>query len=130
MSKNAQRGVGVVLYVDGVAMAGQENANLQRDMSPINITNKIDASWKESIGGIKSWSLSCGGTYVKDHDSLKKLEQAFMNNEEIEVKVVMDNCNYHGKALITDFPLNAIFNTQFKYNIRLLGTGELLREDI
>ena len=45
MNKDVQRGVGVVLYVNGVAVAGQENAVLQRNMSPINITNKINGDW-------------------------------------------------------------------------------------
>ena len=110
-NKTIQRGVGVVLYIDGVAVAGQENAILHRAVAPIDITNKIDASWKESVGGLKSWSVSCSGSYVKNADSLIKLEEAFMNNQEIEVKIIMDNYHYTGKALIVDFPLSAIFNS-------------------
>jgi predicted secreted protein len=48
-----------------------------------------------------------------------------MNNQEIEVKVILDDCSYVGSALIIDFPLSAIFNSQFKYSLRLLGSGEL-----
>lgn len=125
MNKNVQRGVGVVLYVNGIAVAGQENAVLQRSMSPINITNKIDGDWKESIAGTKEWSINCGGTYVKNAKGLSQLEEAFMNNQQIEIKVILDDYSYVGSALITDFPLSAVFNSQFKYSIRLLGSGEL-----
>ena len=125
MNKDVQRGVGVVLYVNGVAVAGQENAVLQRNMSPINITNKINSDWEENISGTKQWSVSCGGTYVKNAKGLSQLEEAFMNNQEIEVKVILDDCSYVGSALIVDFPLSAIFNSQFKYSLRLLGSGEL-----
>lgn len=125
MNKGVQRGVGVVLYVNGVAVAGQENAVLQRNMSPINITNKINGDWQENISGTKQWSVNCGGTYVKNAKGLSQLEEAFMNNQEVEVKVILDDCSYVGSALIIDFPLSAIFNSQFKYSLRLLGSGEL-----
>jgi predicted secreted protein len=94
-------------------------------MSPITITNKINGDWQESISGTKQWSVNCGGTYVKNAKGLSQLEEAFMNNQEIEVKVILDDCSYAGSALIIDFPLSAIFNSQFKYSLRLLGSGEL-----
>jgi hypothetical protein len=31
-----------------------------------------------------------------------------------------------GKALITDFPLSAVYNKEFKYSIKILGTGPLM----
>lgn len=126
-----QRGIDVVLYINDIAIAGQQQASLSRSASPIDITNKINNDWSVSIGGIKNWNIQCNGTYVKNTESLKMLEQAFMNNEEITVKIILSGRHYEGKALITSFPLSAIFNTQFKYTLSLLGTGELkLIEDI
>lgn len=126
-----QRGIDVVLYINGIAVAGQQQASLSRSASPINITNKINNDWSVSISGTKNWNIQCNGTYVKNAESLKMLEQAFMDNEEITVKVILGEHNYEGQALITSFPLSAIFNTQFKYTLSLLGTGELkLIEDI
>lgn len=131
MTNSVQRSISVIFIVDDVAVAGQENATLTRLMSPIDITNKISSSWKENIGGLKTWNISCNGTYVKDTESFKKLERAFMNNQEITIKIMLDNHYYMGQALITNFPLSAVYNTQFKYTIALLGTGELkLIEDI
>ena len=122
---NVQRSLDIVLYINDIAVAGQEGATLNRAMSPIDITNKITGSWKESLGGLKSWSVACNGSYVKNANSLMQLEQAFMNNDEIDIKLILNTIHYKGKALITDFPLNAVYNDQFKYNITLLGTGEL-----
>ena len=48
-----------------------------------------------------------------------------MNNQSIKVSISVGNNTLSGNALITDFPLSAIFNKEFKYNIRLLGTGAL-----
>lgn len=125
MRDKVQRSIDVVLIVDGIKVAGQQNATLSRSMVPIDITNQINGEWRQSIAGVKSWDVSCGGSYVKDEDSLGLLEDAFVNNKEIEVKIVIGKKAYAGQALITDFPLNAVFNTQFKYAIKLLGTGEL-----
>jgi predicted secreted protein len=117
MRDKVQRGVGVVLMVNDIPVAGQQNASLTRSMVPIEITNKIDGSWKESISGSKTWKVSCGGMYVKNAESYKALENAFMNNEELTIKIMMDNHSYVGQALITNFPLNAVFNSQFKYTL-------------
>ena len=123
-----QRSIDVVLIADGAPVAGQQGAMLNRSMSPIDITNQITGSWKESLGGLMSWNISCNGMYIKDNAGLRALEQAFLENKEITVKILVGNIHYTGQALITNFPLNAIFNTQFKYTLSLLGTGELRLE--
>ena len=123
-----QRSIDVVLIADGSPVAGQQGAMLNRSMSPIDITNQITGSWKESLGGLMSWNISCNGMYVKDNAGLRALEQAFLENKEITVKILVGNIHYTGQALITNFPLNAVFNTQFKYTLSLLGTGELRLE--
>lgn len=123
-----QRSIDVVLIADGAPVAGQQGATLNRSMSPIDITNQIAGSWKESLGGLMSWNISCNGMYIKDNAGLRALEQAFLENKEITVKILVGNIHYTGQALITNFPLNAVFNTQFKYTLSLLGTGELRLE--
>lgn len=123
-----QRSIDVVLIADGAPVAGQQGATLNRSMSPIDITNQITGSWKESLGGLMSWNISCNGMYIKDNAGLRALEQAFLENKEITVKILVGNIHYTGQALITNFPLNAVFNTQFKYTLSLLGTGELRLE--
>jgi predicted secreted protein len=124
-----QAGIDVVIKVDGVPVAGQQNAVLNRSMAPIDITNKINGRWKESLSGLCSWNLKCAGMYVVNSTSLQKLEDAFMGNEEIEVSCSFAGKNYFGRALITDFPVSSIYNAQFKYNLALLGVGELLEEN-
>ena len=129
MRDTVQRSIDVVLMVNDIPVAGQQNASLTRSMTPIDITNKIDDFWKKSLSGTKTWKVSCSGMYVKDAESYRALENAFMNNEELTVRVMMDNHSYVGQALIISLPLNAVFNTQFKYTLQMLGTGELIIED-
>lgn len=125
MMNKVQSGIDVVLFVNDIPVAGQQNASFHRTMTPINITNKINADWQESIGGIKSWNISCDGMYVKNSKGFMALEEAFMNNTEIKVQIVLNNQKYEGQGLIINFPMSAMYNSQFKYTIKILGTGEL-----
>ena len=120
-----QPGIDVVVMINNKPVAGQTNAKLNRMMSAIEITNKVTGDWKEYIAGLRNWKIPCDGLYVVDDESLNSLEDAFMNNTEIEVKLSLNNKNYFGRALIIDYPLNSNYNAQFKYNLTLLGNGAL-----
>ena len=124
-----QPGIDVVLRINGKPVAGQQNATLNRSMSPIDITNKINGEWKDSLGGTRTWRVKCSGMYVVNAESLQALEDAFMSNEEIDVSIGYNNKNYFGRVLITDYPVSSYFNAECKYEISLLGVGELHDEN-
>ena len=122
---NVESGVNVVLMVDGNAVGGQLNVSMGRSANPIDITNKIKAEWKEQLIGLKTWTITCDGLYVKDEPGLRALENAFMENKEVEVIVKTSDRQYFGKAIILNFPVSANYSTAFKYNIQLVGNGPL-----
>lgn len=122
---NLNKSINVALYLDNIPLGGQQNATITRQAEMIDITNKINDDWTKSLAGKKSWSIQCSGLYVIDDRAFSLLENAFMNNQSIKVSISVGNNTLSGNALITDFPLSAIFNKEFKYNIRLLGTGAL-----
>ena len=70
--------------------------------------------------------IVCAGLYIVNDNSFALLEDAFMNNKPVEVSINVGSQQLKGKALITEFPLSAVFNKEFKYNLRLLGTGALV----
>lgn len=123
---NMGRSVDVVIYLNNYPLGGQQGANLVRQAQVIDITNKINAEWSESLSGTKSWSIVCSGLYIVNDNSFALLEDAFMNNKPVEVSINVGSQQLRGKALITEFPLSAVFNKEFKYNLRLLGTGALV----
>ena len=123
---NMGRSVDVVIYLNNYPLGGQQGANLVRQAQVIDITNKINAQWSESLSGIKSWSIVCTGLYIVNDNSFALLEDDFMNNKPVEVSINVGSQQLRGKALITEFPLSAVFNKEFKYNLRLLGTGALV----
>ena len=125
---DVSRSVDVAIFINDVALGAQTEATLNRSMSPIEITNQIDGEWEEHLAGKKSWNIHCGGMYIVDSEALALLEDAFMNNTPITVKFGSNKFEYSGQALITDFPLGAVFEEEFKYTLKLLGTGPLVRE--
>lgn len=119
------KSIDVIIKINEKVIGGQQGASLVRQSSIINITNKINGEWEESLAGTKSWSINCSGLYLVNADSLDLLENAFLNNEKIEVSFAIGDKKYSGKCLVVDFPVSAMFNAEFKYSAKLLGTGEL-----
>ncbi len=122
---NAGRSIDVIVSLNGYPLGGQEGASLVRQAQVINITNKIHGEWEENLSGVKSWSVNCSGLYIVNDYSFSLLEDAFMNNTPVEVSITVNSQELKGQAIITEFPLNAVFNKEFKYNLRLLGSGAL-----
>ena len=123
--KNLGKSIDVVLSLNSIPLGGQQNASLIRQTAAIDITNKINGEWTENLAGTKYWSVQCNGLYVIDDKGFEKLEEAFMNNTKISVLISIGQKKYEGEALLIDFPLAAVFNKEFKYNLRLMGTGAL-----
>lgn len=125
---NVARSIDTVIRLNGVALGGQQGANLIRQTEAIDITNRIHGEWAESLAGKKSWNIVCSGLYITNDKAFALLEDAFMNNKTVEVLISFGGSKMRGNAIITDFPLNSVFNKEFKYNIKLLGTGALVPE--
>lgn len=120
-----QQGIDVVLYFDGKPLGGQQNVQFNRSAQAIDITNQINGDWAQSLSGVKTWSITCNGIYIVDSPSFTLLEDCFMNNKDITVELRINNKSYIGNAIITDFPMNSGYNNTFKYQVKLLGNGEL-----
>lgn len=125
---NVARSIDTVIRLNGVALGGQQGANLIRQTEAIDITNRINSDWGESLAGKKSWNIVCSGLYITNDRAFGLLEDAFMNNKTVEVLISFGSTKLKGNAIITDFPLSSVFNKEFKYNIKLLGTGALVPE--
>ena len=125
MNKPMNRGIDIILSVDNNKLGGQLDATLNRSMTPINITNKINGEWETSLSGTKTWNIYCEGLVVKNEQAFKELENSFNAGTAVDVELTDGNVSYSGRALITDFPVSAPYNTNFSYTITLLGISEL-----
>lgn len=127
---NVQKGINIGIIINDKVVAGQLNVNLARNAKSIDITNKIDDEWARTLTSTKSWRITCDGMYVKSNEAFEILQEAFLNNTAVKVKVQLDDKEYSGDALIVDFPLSSAYNNTYRYNVRLLGDGELKYNDI
>lgn len=121
----AEKGVDIILSLDGKSLGGQKNATLNRKVDVQSITNMIECNWSKSIATIKSWNISCNGMVIKNSTAFNTLEQAFIDGTPITVSLSKGNKSYTGEALISNFPITASYNDTLTYNIVLTGTGEL-----
>lgn len=119
------RGMDIILSINEEIVGGQTHATLNRRMSPINVTNKINGDWETSLSGTKSWDLNCNGFVIKNEEAFQKLEECFNAGTEVQVELSDGNVSYAGAALITSFPVSAPYNSSFSYSISLLGISEL-----
>lgn len=125
MATNAKRGLDIKISIGENFLAGQRGATLNRSAETIDITNKVSAGWKEIITSVKEWSIDCDGVFVEDDTALKALETAFNANTMVDVKISDGEWGYKGKAIITDFPIDAPYDDAATYSLTLQGTGEL-----
>ena len=122
---NAKRGLDIIISIDGEALGGQRGATLNRSAEVIDISNKVTGGWAEKMASLKEWSIDCDGIFVVDDQALVKIEEAFLNSKVVEVKIADEKWGYHGKAVITDFPIEAAYDDAATYSLTLEGTGAL-----
>lgn len=125
---NITRSIDTIIKIDGITLGGQQGANLIRQAEIIDITNHINGEWAENLAGKKSWNIVCSGLYITNDAAFSLLEDAFMTNKPVEVIIFYGKTKMRGSAIIIDFPLTSVFNKEFKYTVKLLGTGALLAE--
>lgn len=124
----SNRGLQILIYIDGEKVCGQKDAILNQTANFSDISNRIEKKWEKSIVAERSWNIKCNGLVIKNANSFKKMETAFLNGTPIAVVLMDDDKKFTGNALISSFPLTANYNDSFLYNITLTGTGELLFE--
>lgn len=122
----SNRGLQILIYIDGEKVCGQKDAILNQTANFSDVSNRIEKKWEKSIVAERSWNIKCNGLVIKNADSFKKMETAFLNGTPITIVLMDDDKKFTGNALISSFPLTANYNDSFLYNITLTGTGELL----
>lgn len=119
------RGIDAKVYINDVEIGGQQNAQLNRTVNVIDITNQITGEWEKSIAGTRSWALLCTGMNIKGAPAYELLKTAFDNGTEVDIKITDEDIEYSGRAIISSFPIVANYNNSYTYNIAFRGIGEL-----
>ena len=126
------KGLDILVYVPGassekVAIGGQKGCTLSMEADSIDVSNKNDWGWASTIGGAKSWSVSCDGQFITDDAGQKKLMECFVNGTEVDVEMknTGETVYFAGKAAITSIEIDAQFDDVCTLSIELTGVGAL-----
>ena len=119
------------------------SCSLQVDVDPFETTSKDSGSWKQSIPGMKGWSMSTENLYCPDADKLlavqlnrvplklywvPSLNTEALNQVTHTPSLSVDGNTYkyyYGDAWINSFSASANNNESANYSVNFTGTGPL-----
>lgn len=121
------KGLDILVYVGEQAVGGQKGCTLTMEAETIDVSNKNDFGWASTIGGAKSWSVSCDGQFVADDQGQKALMTAFVAGTEVQVEMKnsAESIYFSGKAAITSLEVDAQFDDVATMTVELQGIGAL-----
>ena len=121
------KGLDILVYVGSKAVGGQKGCTLTMEAETIDVSNKNDFGWASTIGGAKSWSVSCDGQFIADDEGQKALMDAFVAGTEVQVEMknTAQSIYFAGKAAITSLEVDAQFDDVATMTIELQGIGAL-----
>ena len=121
------KGLDILVYVGTKAVGGQKGCTLTMEAETIDVSNKNDFGWASTIGGAKSWSVSCDGQFIADDEGQRALMSAFVAGTEVQVEMknTAQSIYFAGKAAITSLEVDAQFDDVATMTIELQGIGAL-----
>ncbi len=131
MAANVTKGLDILVYVGADtnkrAIGGQKGCTLTMEADTIDVSNKNDFGWSSTIGGAKSWSVSCDGQFIADDAGQQALFDAFVagTNVQVEMKNSTESVYFAGTASITSLEIDAQFDDVCTLSMELQGVGAL-----
>ena len=125
------KGLDILVYVGAdsnkKAIGGQKGCTLTMEADTIDVSNKNDFGWASTIGGAKSWSVSCDGQFIADDLGQQALFDAFVagTDVQVEMKNAAEAIYFAGKAAITSLEGDAQFEDVCTLSMELQGIGAL-----
>ncbi len=119
-----------------LAISGQQSLTINRSAETIEINSKIvegqdadSSGWKDSVMGLKEWSIDLDSLWVPNSDSHKALATAFDNGNPICVKVYNRKTSkgiFAGLGVITEYNCEFPEDDGATASISIQGKGRLL----
>lgn len=125
------KGLDILIYVGSEgqkkAIGGQKGCTLTMEADTIDVSNKNDFGWASTIGGAKSWSVSCDGQFIANDQGQQDLFDAFVagTDVQVEMKNAAESVYFAGKAAITSLEVDAQFDDVCTLSMELQGIGAL-----
>ena len=131
MATNVTKGLDILIYVtigsQQKAIGGQKGCTLSMEADTIDISNKNDFGWASTIGGPKSWTVSCDGQFIAADEGQAALMDAFVagTDVKVEMKNSTNTVYFSGTAAITSIEVDAQFDDVCSMSMELQGIGPL-----
>lgn len=123
--------VGVVIKVGNQLIGGQLGATLNRETQTADITTKSCNGKREYIIISDTWNVECDGFYRLNDMGLELLMDSVMNHTPLDIQIqVAKDYVLSGKCLVESFPLQLPDKKEVKYELTLLGSGDLEKSKI
>ena len=122
---NYELGNDIMVSLGGEVIGGQKDCSLNRESSTADVTTKESGMWsEEEITGL-SWSVDLSGFVTTDYEKIDKLQEAWRNAEQVDVKYGKPGRYEQGKAIITSLSTNSAAKDKTTYSLSLKGYGPL-----
>ncbi len=130
MAANITKGLDILVHIGEQAIGGQKGCTLTMEAETIDVSNKNDFGWSSTIGGAKSWSVSCDGQFIADDAGQQALFDAFVagTNVQVKMKNSTESVYFAGTASITSLEVDAQFDDVCTLSMELQGLGALTVE--
>jgi len=115
----------IMVSLGGEVIGGQKDCSLNRESATADVTTKESGMWsEEEITGL-SWSVDLSGFVTTDYEKIDKLQEAWRNAEQVDVKYGKPGRYEQGKAIITSLSTNSAAKDKTTYSLSLKGYGPL-----
>ena len=122
---NYELGNDIMVSLGGEIIGGQKDCSLNRESTTADVTTKESGMWsEEEITGL-SWSVDLSGFVTTDYEKIDKLQEAWRNAEQVDVKYGKPGRYEQGKAIITSLSTNSAAKDKTTYSLSLKGYGPL-----
>ena len=121
------KGLEVLLYVDGSAVAGQRGASLSMSADELDITDKTTEGYKAYLAGLKEWTISCDGLVCIGDTAYDALVTAFLAGKTVDVELKGNAFGYKGKVSIASMDFDAQYEDALTYSCELKGASALTK---
>ena len=112
-----------------LAVDGQQTLTINRSAETIEVNSKSEAGWKDSLVGLREWSIDSDALYIPSADSHKALATAFDGGEPICIKVYNGKTKkgmFGGLGIITEYNCEFPEDDVATASISIQGKGQLV----
>ena len=126
------RGIDFLIYINTgtvdsptwTKVAGQRGGTFNLSSDEIDLSSKDNYGFSDRDYGTQEWSIDGDGVFIEGDNSHDAILDAFLARQPLLVRWTFPSGkSYEGRAIITDFPIEAPYDDVATYSLTLMGKG-------